>query len=146
MKQSISLLCLIGCVAICAYSSDTEKNQQTLELANDEGSRSLDLTAVYTDKALHAISQGLRDTAQQLEHAADENEYFFKNLWKNTKKVLKEAGKVIGNTAKEVGKAVGKTAKVVIKSKAADLTKKFLKKKLGVSGEENDTHEEAEEN
>uniref|UniRef100_A0A6G5A1M2 Putative secreted protein n=1 Tax=Rhipicephalus microplus TaxID=6941 RepID=A0A6G5A1M2_RHIMP len=86
MKQSISLLCLIGCVAICAYSSDTEKNQQTLEVANDDGSRSLNLTAVYMDKALHAISQGLRDTAQQSEHAADENEYFFKNLWKNTKK------------------------------------------------------------
>lgn len=130
-------------MAICACSFEPENHQQALDVANDQESHSPSMEAIQVGEALLAISQGLRDTAQISEQAGYENEeYFFGKLWKKTKEVLKGVGKAVGSTAKEVGKVVGKTAKGVITSKAADITKKFLKKKLGGSGQEDKTDEE----
>ncbi|XP_065304441.2 uncharacterized protein [Dermacentor albipictus] len=122
MKQIISVLCLIGCVAICASSSELEKNEPALDVVIDQQSRSVGVQAIQVGEVLRAISQGLRDTAQPSEHLEHESEeYFFKKLWKKAK-----------NAVKQVGKVVEKGVKGVVTSKAADIVKKFLEDKLSV--------------
>ncbi|XP_075538463.1 uncharacterized protein LOC142572905 [Dermacentor variabilis] len=128
MKQIISLLCLIGCVAICASSSVLEKNEPALDVVIDQQSRSVGVEAIQVGEVLRAISQGLRDTAQpskQVEHEGEE--YFIKKLWKKAK-----------NAVKQVGKGIEKGVKGVVTSKAADIVKKFLEEKLGVYALEDD--------
>lgn len=127
MKQIVFTFFLIGCVAFCASSSEPEKDQQILDLENDQ-SRSLGVDAIQVGQVIRAISQGLRDTVQQPEQAEHEGEeYFIKKLWNKAK-----------NAVKQVGKVVEKTAKGVITSKAADIVKKFLQDKLGAYALEDD--------
>ncbi|KAH6937413.1 hypothetical protein HPB50_000100 [Hyalomma asiaticum] len=111
-----------------ASAAESQESEQALEGAIETESQSLGVEAIQLGEVLRAISQGLRDTAQQSEQAEHEGEeYFIKKLWKKTK-----------DAVKKVGKVVEKTAKGVITSKAADIVKKFLQEKLGSYALEDD--------
>ncbi|KAH7985236.1 hypothetical protein HPB52_024240 [Rhipicephalus sanguineus] len=94
MKQITSLLCLVGCLAICACSFEPDNHQQALDVANDQESHSPSMEAIQVGEALRAISQGLRDTAQISEQAGYEiDEYFVGKLVEYLKKIVEDINK-----------------------------------------------------
>ncbi|CAN7936866.1 unnamed protein product [Ixodes hexagonus] len=103
-----------------ACLKNNEEDPDYFDVIVDNEVKKVGEEAVLVGQVLRECARGLEVRAAEGHLANETVEYFFKKLWRGVKNVVKKTGKIV----EKVGKGI-------IQTKAADIIKGLIQRKLG---------------